>query len=314
MKAIVYDKKAHPDRLVIKDIVKPVPGENEVLVKIEAVSLNAADYRSMKMGIIPGKKIFGADISGIIESVGKNVIQFKAGDHVTGDIADYGFGGLAEFALAPERLLARKPDNLTFSEATALPMAALTALQALRNKGNIREGDEVLILGSGGGVGTFALQLAKFFNANVTAVCSTRNLEQSVSLGADIVIDYTKEKVTKTGNSYDLIIAVNGNYPLLASKRMLKPGGRYVMAGGTLSQVFKPILFGWMISFGSRKIHFLAAKPDKEDLEFIVNLASEGIIRPVIDKKFPFEETVEAFEYIRHGHARGKVVITLQQE
>jgi NADPH:quinone reductase-like Zn-dependent oxidoreductase len=311
MKAIVYNKKVLPDKLVCMDIEKPVPDDNEVLVKIIAVSVNAADYRSMKMGLIPKKKIFGADIAGKVESVGKNIQRFKSGDEVIGDLADYGFGGLAEYALAPERLLVHKPANISFEDAAALPMAAVTALQALRDKGNILEGNEVLILGSGGGVGTFAVQLAKYFGATVTGVCSTKNVEQTNSLGADHVIDYTKENFTRSNRSYDVILAVNGNYPLLTCRRMLKPDGRYVMAGGALSQVFRSMLFGWVMSFGSRKMRFLAAKSNQKDLEFIVTLANDGRIRPVIDRRFPLDKAPEAIRYLGEGHARGKVVINL---
>lgn len=311
MKAIVFNKKALPDKLVYIDVEKPVPDDNEVLVKIIAVSINAADYRSMKMGLIPKKKIFGADIAGRVDSAGKNIQQFKPGDEVIGDLAGYGFGGLAEYALAPERLLVHKPVKISFEDAAALPMAAVTALQALRDKGNIREGAEVLILGSGGGVGTYAVQLAKYFGATVTGLCSTKNVEQTKSLGADHVIDYKKEKFTKIKGAYDIILAVNGNYPLLACRRMLKPDGRYVMVGGALSQIFKSMLFGWALSFGSRKIRFLAAKPSQKDLDFIVMITNEGKIRPVIDRRFPFDKAPEAIRYIGEGHAGGKVVVNL---
>ena len=314
MKAIVYNKKAHPDKLVYCDIEKPIPTNNEVLVKIIAVSVNAADYRSIEMEMIPMKKIFGADIAGIVESTGKKIQQFKPGDEVIGEIADYGFGGFAEYAVAPEKLLVHKPAEISFEDAAALPMAALTALQSLRNKGNIQKGDKVLIIGSGGGVGTFAVQLAKYFEATVTAVCSTRNVEQTKKLGADYVIDYTKEKFTKSNLTYDIIVAINGSYPLLACKRMLNPKGTYVMVGGSLSQIFKTILFGWMLSFGPKKICFLAAKPKQKDLEFIVTLSNDGKIKPVIERYYPLDKTAEAVRYLSVGHAKGKVVIKVQQE
>lgn len=312
MKAIVYNKKAHPDKLVYTDVVKPIPNDHEVLVKIIAVSVNAADYRSMKMGMIPKKKIFGADIAGIVESAGKNIRQFVPGDEVIGELADYGFGGFAEYALAPEKLLVHKPAKISFEEAAALPVSAVTALQALRDKGNIQEGDKVLIIGSGGGVGTFAVQLAKYFGATVTAVCSTKNVEQTKNLGADYVIDYTRENFTKSNMTYDIIVAVNGSYPLSACKRMLNPKGTYVMVGGTLSQIFKTILFGWLMSSGSKKICSLAAKPKQKDLEFIANLSNEGKIKPVIEKYYPLEKTAEAVRYLSEGHAKGKVVIKVQ--
>jgi len=312
MKAIVYNKKAHPDKLVYCDIEKPVPNDDEVRVKIIAASVNAADYRSMKMGLIPKKKIFGADIAGIVESAGRNIQQFKLGDEVIGEIADHGFGGFAEYALAPEKLLVHKPSKISFEDAAALPMAALTALQALRDKGNIQNGHQVLIIGSGGGVGTFAVQLAKYFGATVTAICGTKNVEQTKKLGADEVIDYTKENFTKSNKSYDIILAVNGNYPLLACKRILNPKGRYVMVGGALSQIFKGIIFGWVMSLGPKKILFLAAKPKQKDLEFIAMLASDGKIKPVIDKYYPLDKTAVAVHYLGEGHATGKIVIKVQ--
>jgi NADPH:quinone reductase-like Zn-dependent oxidoreductase len=309
MKALVYDKKVLPDKLIYCDVDKPVPGDNDVLIKIIAVSVNAADYRSMKMGLIPKKKIFGADIAGKVESIGKNISQFKPGDEVLGDLADFGFGGFAEYALAPEKLLVHKPAGISFEDAAALPIAAVTALQALRDKGDIQKGHKVLIIGSGGGVGTFAVQLAKYFGAIVTAVCSTNNVEQTNSLGADYVIDYTKENFIITGKTYDIILAVNGNYPLLACKRILNTNGIYVMVGGALPQILKSILFGWAMSFGTKKIHILAAKANQKDLKFIVTLANEGKIRPVIDRQFPLDKASEAVHYLNEGHARGKIVI-----
>ncbi|MBT6765471.1 MAG: NAD(P)-dependent alcohol dehydrogenase, partial [Prolixibacteraceae bacterium] len=210
MKAVVYNKKGLPDKLIYCDVEKPRPNDNEVLIKIHAVSANAADYRSMRMGIIPKKRIFGADIAGRVESVGKNIRQFKPGDEVIGDLSDCGFGGFAEYAVAPEKALIPKPTKVLFEIAAALPIAGITALQALRDKGNIQKGQKVLIVGSGGGVGTFAVQLAKYFGAEVAAVCSSKNVAQTSSLGADYVIDYTKEDFTKNKRCYDLIIAING--------------------------------------------------------------------------------------------------------
>ncbi|NUM82287.1 NAD(P)-dependent alcohol dehydrogenase [bacterium] len=309
MKALLYNKKASPHQLIYCDTDKPTPSDDEVLVKIIAVSLNAADYRSMKMRIIPKKKIFGADIAGCVESVGKNIRQFKPGDDVLGDLADYGFGGLAEYALAPERLIVHKPAALSFENAAALPMAAVTALQALRDKGNIQKGHEVLIIGCGGGVGTYAVQLAKYFGATVTGVCSAHHVEQTYSLGADVVIDYTKEDFTKTKKWYDIILAVNGNYSVLACRKILKPNGIYVAVGGALSQISKSIFFGWTMSLGSKKIRFLVAKANQKDLEFIVKLAENEVIKPVIDRYCSLDQAAEAMSYARQGHSKGKVVI-----
>ena len=312
MKAIVYIKKGLPDKLIYRDVEKPGPKDNEVLIKILAVSANAADYRSMRMGMIPKRRIFGADIAGKVESVGKNIQQFKPGDEVFGDLSDYGFGGFAEYAVAPEKALIPKPTKILFEEAAALPIAAITALQALRDKGNIQKGQNILIVGSGGGVGTFAVQFSKYFGSIVTAVCSTRNVEQSSTLGADYVIDYTKEDFTKSNSCYDLIIAVNGNRPLFAYKRTLNPNGIYVMVGGSLRQIFKSILFGWMMSFGSKKMRFLAAKSNQKDLKFIVKLVENGKIKPVIDRRYSLDKAAEAMRYLGEGHARGKVVINVE--
>jgi NADPH:quinone reductase-like Zn-dependent oxidoreductase len=311
MKAVVYDKKGLPDRLIYRDVEKPVPDNDEVLIKVVAVSANAADYRSMKMGLIPKRKIFGADIAGRVESAGKNIRQLKPGDEVMGDLAGFGFGGFAEYTVAPEKALILKPAKISFEEAAALPMAAITALQALRDKGNIQKGQKVLIAGSGGGVGTFAVQLAKYFGGVVTAVCSTGNVEQTSSLGADYVIDYTKEDFTRINRSYDLIIAINGNRSLSAYKRTLNPNGVYVMVGGALSQVFKSMLFGWLMSLGDKKMRFLAAKSNRKDLELIVKLVEEARIRPVIDRRYSLDKTADAIRYLSEGHARGKVVINI---
>ncbi|HNS16696.1 MAG TPA: NAD(P)-dependent alcohol dehydrogenase [Bacteroidales bacterium] len=312
MKAVVYNKKARPDKLVYGDVDKPVPGENEVLIKIHSVSLNAADYRSMKMGIIPKRRIFGADIAGRVESVGQNISLFKPGDEVMGDLANYGFGGLAEYATVPGIALIIKPGTVSFDEAAAIPMAALTALQALRDKSGIKKGHYVLIVGSGGGVGTFAIQLAKFYKAEVTGVCSSKNVQQTLSLGADHVIDYTKENFTKSSKRYDLILGINGNYPLLAYRKMLSPGGTYVMIGGSLSQIFKSLLFGRLFSLGSKQMKSLMAKANRNDLAFLGGLLENGIIKPVIGQRYPLEKASEAMDYLRKGHAKGKVVIQLK--
>jgi NADPH:quinone reductase-like Zn-dependent oxidoreductase len=312
MKAIVYNKKSYPDKLVYCDVDKPVPNDNDVLIKMHSVSLNAADYRSMKMGLIPKRKIFGADIAGRIESVGKNISLFKPGDEVMGDLASYGFGGLAEYVTAPERALIIKPDQVSFEEAATLPMAAMTALQALRDKGNIQKGHKVLIVGSAGGVGTFAIQLAKYFETEVTAVCSSKNVQQTLSLGANNVIDYTKENFSKRDKRYEIILGINGNYPLLAYKKTLTSDGTYVMVGGSLSQIFKSLLFGWALSFGSKKMKSLAAKANKTDLEFLVKLLEKGIIKPVIARRYSLDKTPDAMNYLKQGHSTGKVVINIE--
>ena len=312
MKAVVYNRKSYPDKLVFCDINKPVPNDNEVLIKVNTVSLNAADYRSMKMGLIPKRKIFGADIAGRIESVGKNISLFKPGDEVMGDLASYGFGGLAEYVTAPESAVIIKPNQISFEDGATLPMAAVTALQALRNGANIQKGQKVLIVGSSGGVGTFAIQLSKYFEAEVTGVCSSKNVQQTLSLGADYVIDYTKENFMKRGKHYNIILGINGNYPLLAYKKILTSNGTYVMVGGSLSQIFKSLLFGWMLSFGSKKMKSLAAKANKTDLELLATLLEKGKIKPVIDRRYSLDKAADAMNYLKHGHSTGKVVINIE--
>ena len=312
MKAVVYNKKGSPEKLIYCDVDKPVQNDNEVLIKILAVSVNAADYRSMKMGLIPKRRIFGADISGRVESVGKNIRQFKNGDEVMGDLAKFGFGGFAEYVTAPEKALIIKPEKISFEEGAALPMAALTALQALRDKGNIQKGQKVLIVGSAGGVGTFAVQLAKYFDTEVTGVCGSNNTIQTSSLGADYVSDYTKEDFTNSKMRYNLIVAINGNYPIFAYKKTLTSNGIYVMVGGSLSQIFKSLLFGWLLSFGSKKMRAVSANANKKDLEFLTKLVEDGKIKPVIDRRYTLDKTADAMNYLSEGHARGKVIINIE--
>ncbi len=311
MKAVLYNKKATPGKLIYCDIDKPVPKDNEVLIKINTVSLNAADYRSMKMGLIPKRKIFGADISGCVESAGKNISQFKPGDEVMGDLASFGFGGCAEYVAVPEKAVIIKSSKISFEEAATLPMAALTALQALRDKGNIQKGYNVLIVGCAGGVGTFAIQLAKYFETEVTGVCSSKNVQQSDSLGADFVIDYTKEDFSKSKKLYNLILGINGNYPLLTYRKCLAPNGIYVMVGGSLSQIFKSLLLGWVFSFGPKKMRSVTAKPNRNDLEFLATLLENGKIKPIIDRRYSLDKTADAMNYLSQGHSTGKVVINI---
>lgn len=311
MKAVVHNKKGSPDKLIFKNVEKPSPNDNEVLIKIYAASINAADYRSMQMGIIPKKKIFGADVSGKVESVGKNIQKFNPGDEVIGDLSDFGFGGFAEYAVAPEKAFVSKPANISYEAAAAIPLAGITALQAIRNKANIQKGNQVLIVGSSGGVGTFAVQLAKYFGAVVTAVCSTRNLEQTSILGADNIIDYTQEDFTKSDKAYDLILAVNGNYSLFAYRRILNKHGVYVMIGGALMQIIKTLLFAKLLSLGSKKMYSLFAKSNQKDLEFVVKLVEGGNIKSIIEQRFPLDKTAKAMRYVGEGHAQGKVVINV---
>ncbi len=322
MKAIVYTKYGPPDVLRLQEVEKPVPRDNEVLVKVHAVSANAADWRLMRAdpfiarffsGLLrPKYTILGSDIAGRVEAAGKNVTQFKPGDEVYGSLSETGFGGFAEYACASENMVALKPANLSLEEAAAVPMAALTALQALRDKGNIRPGQKVLINGASGGVGTFAVQIAKYFGAEVTAVCSMRNVDTARSLGADRVIDYTKEDFTKSGQQYDLILAANGNRSIFEYRDALRPGGIYVMTGGSTAQMFQALLLGlWISMLGSKKMGNLAEKPNQKDLIFMKELLEAGKVAPMIDRRYSFEEIPEALRYLEQGHARGKVVITV---
>jgi len=324
MKAIVCTKYGSPDVLQFKEVEKPTPRDDEVLVKIHAASVNAYDWhlltadiflvRLMGGGLLrPAKGIPGADIAGRIEAAGSHVKQFRKGDEVFGDISPCGNGGFAEYVSVPESLLALKPTNLTFEEAAAVPMSSLTALQGLRDQRQIQAGQKVLIQGASGGVGTFAVQIAKSFGAEVTAVCSTRNLDQARSLGADHVIDYTKEDFTQSGQQYDLIFAANGYHSLSAYKRALTPKGIYVMAGGSMAQIFQAMLLGSLMSTaGGKKMRGVSAKPNQEDLAFMKSLLEAGKVVPVIDRHYPLSETAEALRYLGEGHARGKIVITVE--
>lgn len=322
MKAIVVEQYGTPEVMKFQDVEKPTPKDNEVLVKIHAASLNMFDWHLLTADIFlvrlnagffkPKYRIPGADVAGRVEAIGKNVTQFKAGDEVYGDLAASGCGSLAEYVAVPEKALALKPVNMTFEEAAACPMAAVTALQGLRDQGKLQPGHKVLIQGASGGVGSFAVQIAKALGAEVTAVCSTRNMEQVRSLGADHVIDYTKEDFTRNGKQYDLILAVNGYHPINEYKNSLTPIGIYVMAGGSTRQIFEAVLRGSFVSEkNGRTLGALTAQPKQEDLVFLKGLVEAGKVKPVIDKRFPLNETAHALRYLGEGHARGKVVITV---
>ena len=324
MKAIICTQYGPPDALQFQEVAKPAPTADEVLVKIHAASVNMYDWhlltadiplvRLMGGGLLrPKVTIPGEDIAGRIEAVGSNVKQFRPGDDVFGDIAAYGNGGFAEYVAVPETALALKPTTLSFEEAAAVPMAALTALQGLRDAGHIQAGQKVLINGASGGVGTFAVQIAVAFGAEVTAVCSTRNLDLARTLGADRVIDYTQEDFTRSGQTYDLIFAANGYHPLAAYKRALAPQGIYVMAGGKPAQIFQAMLLGsWLSEKGGKKLGGFTARASQKDLLVLKELVEAGKVAPVIDRRYPLRETAEALRYLGAGHARGKVVITVE--
>lgn len=322
MKAVVYTKYGSPDVLQLKEVEKPTPKDNEVLIRIHAASANAADWHLLRgdpfllrlgYGLLkPNNTILGADIAGRVEAVGNNVTQFQPGDEVFGDISGCGLGGFAEYVSVPEHAVISKPASMTFEEAAAVPMAAVTALQGLRDKGQIQPGQKVLIHGASGGVGTFAVQIAKAFRAEVTAVCSTRKVDLVRSIGADHVIDYTQEDFTKNGQRYDLILAANGNRSMFAYKRALAPTGRYVVTGGSMAQLFQAMLLGPLLSTAGRQnMGNVLARPNQKDLACMKELLEAGKVIPVIDRCYPLSETAEAIRYLEAGHARGKVVITV---
>ncbi|ELR72021.1 zinc-containing alcohol dehydrogenase [Fulvivirga imtechensis AK7] len=319
MKTVVLTKYGSSDKLRIKEVEKPVPADDEVLVKIHATSINAADMHIMNgmgrflgFGFLKPKKTLGADIAGRVEAAGRQVSLFQPGDEVYGDLSGCGFGGFAEYVCVPEKVLAAKPANVSFQQAAAVPLAAITALKGLRDKGRIRAGHQVLINGASGGVGTYAVQLAKYFGAEVTAVCSTGKMEMVQALGADHVIDYTKEDIAQTDRRYDLILAINGYHPITKYKRMLKGTGVYVCIGGEKTQMFETFFLAPVISGrNGRKMCVLLAKPDRESLSFLSELLETGKLKPVMDRKYSLDQISDAFKYFCEGHSRGKVVIEI---
>ncbi len=320
MKAIIQPKYGPPDVLQLKDIEKPTLEDNRVLVKVQAASVNALDYRGLRgrpyfgrllgFGLLkPKKKIFGSDIAGRVEAIGRNVKQFQPGDEVFGTAR----GGFAEYVCAREDRVTLKLANISFEEAAAVPIAAITALQGLRDKGHVQPGQKVLIDGASGGVGTFAVQIAKSFGAEVTAVCRTRNLDLVRSIGADRVIDSTKEDFTRNGQRYDLILAANGYHSIFDYKRALSPKGTYVLAGGSISLFLQTIILGPLISkTGKKKMGGFIAKLNQEDLVFLQELLKAGKVVPVIDKRYPLSHAAEAVRYVEEVHPQGKVVITFE--
>jgi len=313
MKAIVCTKYGPPDVFQLKEVEKPTPKNNEALVKVHAASFNATDLEYLRGARKQKNKILGSDIAGRVEAVGRNVKQFQPGDDVFGDLFACGFGAFAEYVAVPENVLTLKPASMTFEEAATLPQAAILALQGLHGKRQIQHGQKVLINGAGGGVGTFAVQIAKYFGAEVTGVDSTGKLDMLRSIGADQVIDYTQEDFTKNGQRYDLILDVVVHRSIFDYMRALNPRGICVMVGGSMTRVFFNVLLGLLISMtGSKKIGVLMWKPNKqEDLAFIKELIEAGKVLPVIDRRYPLSEVPEAFRYLEEGHARGKVVITV---
>ena len=321
MKAIVYERYGSPDVLELKEVEKPVPKDNEILIKVYAASVNDWDWGLLRgkpfvnrllFGLLkPRIKILGVDIAGQVEAVGRNVKKFQSGDEVFGDLSGCGWGGFAEYVCALENALSLKPATITFEQAAAVPQAAVLALQGLRDKRQIQPGQKVLINGAGGGAGTFAVQMAKSFGAEVTGVDSTSKLDMMRSIGADQVIDYTREDFTKNGQHYDLILDFAAYHSIFDYKRALGPKGIYVMVGGSSTRIFQVIFLGtWVSMTGNKKMGILMHKPNK-DLAFIKELFEAGKVVPIIDRRYPLNETAEALRYFGEGHARGKVVITV---
>ena len=326
MKAIVYDNYGPPGVLELREIEKPTVKDGEVLIKVQAASVNPLDWHFLRAtpifarlatGLLkPKRKVLGADLAGRVEAVGGSVTQFQPGDEIFGSIFSYGYvGAFAEYVCVTERALLLKPASTTFEEAAAVPVAAVTALQGLRDKGKIQPGQKVLINGASGGVGTFAVQIAKSFGAEVTGVCSTRNLDMVRSIGADHVIDYTQEDFTKNGQTYDLIYCAVGNRLAADYKRALNPHGICVVVGFTTMRhmLFQVLFLGaWVSMTGGKKIGAMGTvNVNKADLGFMAELLEDGKVVPVIDRHYKLGEVAEAIRYLEEGHARGKVIITV---
>jgi NADPH:quinone reductase-like Zn-dependent oxidoreductase len=324
MKAIVYTKYGPPDDVLeLKEVEKPTPKDDEVLVEVHASSVNFNNLANVKgkplvarlwSGLLkPKDKIPGGDVAGRVETVGRNVRQFQPGDEVFGELSLYGCGAFAEYVCVPEKVLALKPANISFEEAAAVPQAAAVALHGLRDKGQIQPGQKVLIYGASGGIGTFAVQIAKSFGAEVTGVCSTRNLDMVRSIGADHVIDYTQEDFTQNEQRYDLILATAGYRSIFDYKRALSHKGIYVSTGGAMAQTFQAMFLGPFISMtGSKKMGALMPKENPKDLVFLGELLKAGKVVPVIDRRYPLSEVGEALRYYEEGHSQGKVIITVE--
>lgn len=322
MKAFVYEKYGPTDVLQLKDVEKPIPKEHEVLLKIRAASINSWDWDLLRGepyivrvaggGLSkPTKKIIGCDVAGEVEAVGKNVTKFKKGDTVFGDLSGGNWGGFAEYVCGAESAFMKKPLEITFEQAASLPQAGVMGLQGVRDYGNVKPGQNVLINGAGGGVGSFAIQLAKLYGATVTGVDHTEKLAMMSSLGADHVIDYTKEDCTKSGKQFDLILDVIGYHSLFAYRKILTPNGNYRMIGGPIGLILQSAFMGPFLSLlGKKKMGVLAYVPNK-GLDTLIEYVLASKIKPIIDREFPFEETKEALDYFGSGKVKGKVVIRM---
>jgi NADPH:quinone reductase-like Zn-dependent oxidoreductase len=320
MKAIVYTKYGPPDVLQLKEVPKPAPTDDELLIKVHAVSVNRSDWEGLigkplyaRIGGLrkPSRPILGSDIAGRVEMAGKNNRQFQVGDQVFGEMADY-HGGFAEYVCTRGTAWALKPAALTFEQAAAIPQAGVIALQGLRDKGQTQPGQSVLINGAGGGAGSFAVQLAKYYGAEVTGVDNTGKLDFMRSLGADHVVDYTQEDFTKNGKQYDLILDLIADRSAFAYPRALRPNGSYFAVGGSVATFFQILLLGpWIRRTKGKNIRILAVQRNRKDLVAITELCEAGKIIPAIDRQYPLSEVPEALRYLGEGHAKGKIVITV---
>jgi NADPH:quinone reductase-like Zn-dependent oxidoreductase len=319
MKAVVWTKYGPPDVLLLQEVERPSPGDDDVLIRVHASSINSWDWEllngraSFTLGgrLKPPYKILGCDVAGTVEDVGRNVTRLRPGDEVFGDISRDGWGGFAEFVCARETSLSLKMTSLSFEQAAAIPQAAMLALQSLRDKGKVRSGQRVLINGAGGGVGTFAVQIAKSFGAEVTGVDRAEKLDMLLSIGADHVVDYNKEDFTRRGQEYDLIVDVVSHRSVFDYKRALAPKGVCVLVGGSGGAILMSVLLGsWAL--GNRKVTLLLYKPDPLDLAQISDLIEAGKVVPVIDMRYPLSEVADAFRYYAEGNVKGKVVVTVQ--
>lgn len=321
MKAVIYTEYGPPENLQVQEVPIPSPAEGEVLIKLEAVSLNRSDWESLigkpayaRIGGLrkPRRHILGSDIAGRVEAVGANVTRLKPGDEIFADIL-WHLGGFAEYVCVRERALALKPDGLSFEQASTIPQAGVIALQGLRDARQVSPGQHILINGAGGGTGMFAIQLAKMYGAEVTAVDNSEKLDFMRSMGADHVLDYTREDFTKQKQKYDMVLDLVAYRTAFAYNRALKPGGKYYLVGGSLLTMFQVLLLGPVIGAPRRKkIRILVARPNHKDMLDFTALCEQGKIVPVIDRRFPLEEVPDALRYLGEGHAKGKVVISMK--
>lgn len=321
MKAIVRSEYGSPEVLHLAEVAKPVPTDDQVLIKIYAVSINGSDREALEGrplyvrigGLLkPGQKILGSDIAGRVEAVGKNITLFQIGDEVFGELSGY-YGGFAEYACASENTLARKPAGLTFEQAAAIPQGGVIALRGIHEQGNVQPGQQVLINGAGGSAGTFAVQLAKLYGAEVTGVDSTAKIDFLRSLGADHVIDYRRQDFTKNEKQYDLVLDLVAHRSVLAYKRALKPNGTCFFVGGSVGTLFQILLLGsWIKKSENKSVRILIVPQNRKDLISVTQLVESGKIVPVIDKQYPFSQVPEAMRYVSEGRAKGKVVIKMK--